>query len=82
MPLEHRYDFGTATDGRRVNDYCHFCFDHGRFTNPTLDVGQMIEQSVEFLTRQTFMAEAEARAWAGSQIPMLKRWQASGCHLS
>ena len=80
MPLEHRYDFGTDVDGQRINDYCHFCFDHGCFTDPALTVDRMMERSVDFLTRQTFMAEAEARAWVGSRIPTLKRWQAPPLH--
>jgi len=78
MPLTHPYDFGTAADDTRVNDYCTFCYDHGHFRQPALTPEQMVEQSVTFLTRQTFMAEAEARALASGTIPRLKRWQTPG----
>ena len=74
MPLVHRYDFGTAKDGTRINDYCHHCFDRGRFTEPSLTAEQMLEQSVAFLTRQTLMTKDEARALASTAIPQLKRW--------
>jgi len=75
MPLAYRYDFGTAVDGTRVNDFCHHCFDHGQFREPDLTAEQMVEHSVSFLTRQTLMTEFEARALASSAIPHLKRWQ-------
>ena len=75
MPLAHRYDFGTAIDGTRVNDFCCHCFDQGAFREPTLTAEQMVEQSVAFLTRQTLMTETEARALASTTIPQLKRWQ-------
>ena len=75
MPLLHRYDFGTAADGERINDYCHFCYDHGQFTQPSLTAAQMVEQSIDFLTSQTLMAKAEARALVTDAIPHLKRWR-------
>ena len=34
MPLVKPEDFGTAADGFRINDYCHFCFERrGRSLN-------------------------------------------------
>ena len=63
------------TAGGRVNDYCHYCYDRGQFTDPTLTADQMIEQSAEFLVRQTCMTGEEARLLAAETIPQLKRWQ-------
>lgn len=75
MPLAHRYDFGTNSAGGRVNDYCHYCYDGGQFTDPSLTADQMIEQSADFLVRQTCMTGEEARLLAAETIPQLKRWQ-------
>ena len=76
MPLAHRYDFGTDSDGTRINDYCHHCYDRGRFTDPDLTAARMVEQSAGFLVRQTCMTSEQARTLAAETIPQLKRWQA------
>jgi len=75
MPMKKAIDFGLGADGLRVNDYCHFCFDHGDFTEPGLTREAMIDQCVGFMTRQTFTPEAEARLLMSSVIPALKRWR-------
>ena len=75
MPLHRAADFGMGKDGRRVNDYCHFCFDGGTFTEPDITPQQMIDHCVSFMTRQTFTPESEARTLMTSVIPKLKRWR-------
>ena len=73
-PLARHYDFGTAADGIRINDYCNYCYEAGQFTAPEITVEQMIEQAVDFLSRQTLMSKTAAQAWASKKIPELKRW--------
>ena len=77
MPMRRASDFGTGADGVRVNDYCHFCFDAGRFTEPDMTPAKMEEQCVEFILRQTFTPEMEARTFMHQVIPTLKRWRES-----
>ena len=36
MPLEKPDDFGTEANGFRINDYCHYCFQNGTFTEPNI----------------------------------------------
>ena len=43
MPMEKPQDFGTAGSGYRVNDYCHYCYRDGAFTDPGVTMGQMID---------------------------------------
>jgi hypothetical protein len=75
MPLGKPTDFGTAADGLRVNDYCHFCFERGQFTDPDLTMSAMIDKGTAILVRQGATTEALARSLMSAVIPKLKRWQ-------
>jgi hypothetical protein len=74
MPMYRASDFGMGADGLRINDYCHFCFDGGEFTEPDITQQAMIDQCVKFMTRQTFTPEPEVRTLMMNVIPRLKRW--------
>jgi len=74
MPLRRASDFGMGADGLRINDFCHFCFDRGSFTDPDMTQQAMIDRCVGFMTRQTFTPEFEARRVMRRVIPTLKRW--------
>jgi hypothetical protein len=74
MPMEGSEVFGTRADGRRSNDYCRFCLDKGKFTDPTISMEQMIEK-ITSMAPQMKMSESEAREMARRLIPKLKRWQ-------
>jgi hypothetical protein len=75
MPLEKPDDFGTAADGFRINDYCHYCFEGGKFTEPQITMQGMIEKCVGIMAQQGIMPEAQARALMSGVIPTLKRWR-------
>ena len=75
MPMRRATDFGVGADGLRVNDYCHFCFDDGKFTEPEITPQQMEEKCASFMMRQTFTPEMEARTLMHDVIPRLKRWR-------
>ena len=75
MPLEKPEDFGTATSGFRINDYCHFCFQNGAFTEPKISMQGMIDKCVAIMAQQGIMPEAQAKALMTEVIPKLKRWQ-------
>ncbi len=44
MPLEKPDDFGTGSHGFRINDYCHYCFQGGAFTEPKITMKEMIDK--------------------------------------
>ena len=75
MPLGKPDDFGTDVTGHRVNDYCHFCFANGAFTDPGISMQAMIDRCVAVMTKQGIMAPAQARTLMAGVIPKLKRWQ-------
>ncbi len=74
MPLQKPEDFGTAANGFRVNDYCHFCFQNGAFTEPNMSVQEMIDECIRIMAGQGIMPEAQAKALMKDVIPRLKRW--------
>jgi len=74
MPLSKPEDFGTLAQGLRQNDYCHFCFTDGRFTQPDIKLASMIEQAAPLTARATGMSERDARSLVERTLPQLKRW--------
>ena len=75
MPLSKPEDFGTSAQGFRQNDYCHFCYENGAFTQPDSTLEQMIEFSVKPTAAATGMSEEAARDLLEETLPRLKRWQ-------
>ncbi len=75
MPLQKDEDFGTNEDGSKNEEYCHFCFNDGEFTDPGITMEEKIEKIVKIAVSRTNMSEAEAREMASNIIPELKRWQ-------
>jgi hypothetical protein len=75
MPLEKPEDFGTAVNGFRINDYCHFCYQKGAFTEPNISMQAMVDRCVGIMVQQGIMAETQAKAVMSEVVPMLKRWQ-------
>jgi len=75
MPVGRRDDFGTAANGLRVNDYCHFCLQGGSFTEPTITKQAMIDRCTEIMAQRGVMPPAQARALMTEVIPTLKRWK-------
>ena len=75
MPLEKPDDFGTDQAGYRVNDFCHYCFANGAFTDPKISMEAMLETCVSAMTRMGAMPEGQARIMMTDVLPRLKRWQ-------
>jgi len=75
MPMEKPEDFGTNTDGSKSEDYCHFCFQNGKFTEPNITMDQMNDKVAGFMVTQSKMPETQAKEMAKTFIPKLKRWQ-------
>jgi len=75
MPMLKPEDFGTDERGNRVNNYCHFCFQKGEFTNPDITLGQMTEIVVKNMVEELKMSEDDARKITESFLPKLVRWK-------
>ena len=74
MPLRKEDDLGTNTDGSKNKEYCHFCFQQGKFTDEGITMEQKIETMVA-KAREMAIPEENARAMARNILPALKRWQ-------
>ena len=75
MPLSKAEDFGTSAEGFRQNDYCHYCYQDGVFTQPDITLEQMIDFSIKPTVAATGMSETEAQGLLERTLPLLKRWR-------
>ena len=70
--------FGTLANGKETQEYCSFCFQNGKYTNPEATMHVMIENSVRIMVKKMAIPEDRAREIANATIPQLKRWSAPG----
>ena len=75
MPMEKPEDFGTEAGGSSSPDYCHFCYQGGKFTDSDRTMEGMIDFVSKYMTEQMKMPEAQARGMMTQFIPTLKRWK-------
>jgi radical SAM superfamily enzyme len=73
MPLQKGF-FATNEDGSENREYCPFCFQNGRFTEPDLTLEQMIQKSVNYMSTKLNFSREEAEKLSRDIIPNLKRW--------
>ena len=71
MPMTKLEDFGTNADSSQNQEYCHYCFQNGKFIEPNITMEQMIEKCAGIM-RQMKMPEAQIEQ-TKTFIPMLKR---------
>jgi hypothetical protein len=73
MPLQKPGDFGTNADGSKNQEYCQYCYQKGKFTEPEITMEQMIEKCTGIM-KQMNTPEAQIEQ-TKKFIPMLKRWR-------
>ena len=74
MPMEKLEDFGTNVGESQNKEYCRYCYQNGKFTEPDITMEQMIEKCVGIM-RQMHIPEAQIEQ-TKTFIPILKRWRA------
>lgn len=67
-------DFGTNANGTRNKEYCHFCFNGGKFTDEGITMEGKIRKNIE-IAKGMGMPEEKAKSLAEGTIPKLKRWR-------
>lgn len=67
-------DFGTNANGTKSGEYCHFCFNGGKFTDEGITMEGKIRKNIE-IAKGTGMPKEKAKSLAESTIPKLKRWR-------
>jgi hypothetical protein len=70
--------FGTLANGKETQEYCSFCFQNGKYTNPDATMKGMIDNSVRIMVKKMAIPEDRAREIANETIPQLKRWSTPG----
>ena len=75
MPMNKPEDFGINTNRSMSKEYCKFCFQNGKFTDPDITMQKMIEKVAGFMVTLEDMPEKEAKNLAKTTISKLKRWQ-------
>ena len=79
MVLIKDSDKGTESDGRKSEEYCVFCYQHGQFTQD-ISIEELIERNLQDLDSWNqenglHLTEQEARAELQKFLPTLKRWR-------
>lgn len=72
--MQKNEDFGTSIDGSKNEEYCHYCYVDGKFTDEGITVQEKIDKNIE-LAKKMGMPEEKAREMANNVIPKLKRWK-------
>ena len=75
MLMDEPNDFGTDSQGLRVDDYCHFCFQNGEFTQTNMSMEEMICNRVSIMMDNVVISKSLAERIAKSLISPLKRWK-------
>jgi hypothetical protein len=75
MPMVRPEDFGTESNGNYANDFCHFCYANGVFTEPGISFQVMLNRCTEMLADQGIVPEFHARVMMTEVLPNLKRWR-------
>ncbi|MBK7393498.1 MAG: zinc ribbon domain-containing protein [Chloracidobacterium sp.] len=75
MPISDDFNnYGTDADGSPVSEYCLFCYTDGGFTNPTQTVDEMVQSSIDFISKEFKMPVEQATQISNDVIRKLKRW--------
>ena len=75
MPLKKDEDLGTNESGTKNNEFCHFCFQDGKFVDEGITMEEKIDSLVKIGKSKLSMTEEQAREMAQGIIPNLKRWK-------
>lgn len=79
MMLQRDSDKGTEQDGRKSEEYCHFCFQEGSFTQ-NITMEELIEHNLQALDEWNKsvglqLTRQEAKSQLMTFLPTLKRWR-------
>jgi hypothetical protein len=72
MPLDKAEHFGTDPGGTKNEEYCHYCFENGKFKDQGISMEEKIKKNILIATK---MGIPEKKAIEMAKIiPTLKRW--------
>ena len=65
---------GTNIDGTKSNEYCGYCYQNGRFTEPHITCEQMAAK-VQVIMKDKFWMPGFVSWLFVRNLPSLKRWR-------
>ncbi len=74
-PMHHLADFGTNGDDTVNTEYCHFCYQKGRFTEHGVPLEQKIDKRIKKAKKMGIPME-EATILVHENLPTLQRRKA------
>lgn len=75
LPLMSTADFGREANGVIRVDYCVYCYEGGKFTEPNITLDEMIEKLAAPMSSKRGVPIEAARAQAREVLVRLKRWR-------
>jgi radical SAM superfamily enzyme len=75
MPLDNPALRGTEKDGTASHEYCTYCYQHGAFINPNMNLEEMkalVKEKMEEMKMDNNIINMTLRS-----LPYLKRWNKS-----
>lgn len=73
MPIDKIEDRGTEKDGLKSSDYCKYCYQQGKFTDPDMTLTKM-KNMVTSQMKQSSLPQAILQQ-SLELLPHLKRWK-------
>lgn len=73
MPIDNATDRGTEKDGSKSSDYCKYCYQNGKFTEPDMTLEKM-KTVVTTQMKQMHLPDTVVQK-SLMLLPGLKRWK-------
>jgi len=73
LPIDDINVRGAEADGKINSEYCTYCYQHGHFVNPEMNLDEMkllVKEIMEEKKFPSFVVEGAVNA-----LPNLKRWR-------
>jgi len=74
MPMKKDEDFGTESNGSLSKEYCTYCYQNGKFTEPDIAIDTMAEKGGAIMSQMYDIPPEKAVEFAREQLSYLKRW--------
>lgn len=73
MPIDNIEDRGTERDGSRSKEYCKYCYQNGKFTDPDMTLEKMKNIVTTQMNKMSLPPVTLQKSL--DYLPHLKRWQ-------
>jgi hypothetical protein len=80
LALDAQNLLGTDAAGKRVDEFCIYCYHRGVFSEPAVSCDEMIARVADLLVKERHLSVTQARDVAEELVPHLKRWRHCGRH--